>query len=240
MKNKIAIFLLIFFCNFLLMESAISKNYKTGTVIEDEFYITKNFRLPLSEGKWVVVRKEHFIFSGGLQEIVGIAKVENNELLELIEVYRGLLAGFYESTINNAINAIVFKDPYDGCYQRPEYYIVDVFSKGSTHNCFVVRHIETNKELKDGTLFLNVSHGDQLAVEYSKNDILAKINSFFGYEFIKQIRLILVRDKKKKKSIQLKKNPNSDTKNKIGKVDDNKLKKKLEGLIDVYVSRKKI
>lgn len=102
------------------------------------------------------------------------------------------------------------------------------------------KNIKTNKELKDGTLFLNVSHGDQLAVEYSKNDILAKINSFFGYEFIKQIRLILIKDKKKKKSIQLKKNPNSDIKNKIRKVDDNKLKKKLEGLIDVYVSKKKI
>ena len=46
-------------------------------------------------------------------------------------------------------------------------------------------------------MFLNVSHGDQLAVEYSKNDILGKINSFFGYEFIKQIRLILIKDKKK-------------------------------------------
>ena len=36
---------------------------------------------------------------------------------------------------------------YDGCYERPEYFLVDVFSKGSTHNCMVIKHLDTKKEL---------------------------------------------------------------------------------------------
>ena len=43
------------------------------------------------------------------------------------------------------------------------------------------KSIKTGKELRDGILFLNVTHGDQLLVEYSKKDIIDKINVFFGY-----------------------------------------------------------
>ena len=57
------------------------------------------------------------------------------------------------------------------------------------------KSIKTGKELRDGVLFLNVTHGDQLLVEYSKKDIIDKINAFFGYQFVKEIRLVLVREK---------------------------------------------
>ena len=62
------------------------------------------------------------------------------------------------------------------------------------------KSVKTNKELKDGVLILNVFHGDQIVVEYSKKDIMDKINVFFGYQFIKEIRLILIKEKIKKKS----------------------------------------
>ena len=48
-------------------------------------------------------------------------------------------AGFYQEA--------VFKNQYDGCYERSEYYLVEVFKKGSSHNCLIVRHLETIKEL---------------------------------------------------------------------------------------------
>ena len=35
------------------------------------------------------------------------------------------------------------------------------------------KSIKTNRELKDGLLTLNVFHGDQLFVEYNKNEIIA-------------------------------------------------------------------
>ena len=52
------------------------------------------------------------------------------------------------------------------------------------------KSIKTNRELKDGLLILNVFHGDQLFVEYNKNEIIDKINVFFGYQFIKDIKLL--------------------------------------------------
>ena len=58
-----------------------------------------------------------------------------------------------------------------------------------------VPFFKTGKELKNGTLVLNVFHGDQILVEYSKKDIVEKINTFFGYEFIKDIKLILIKEK---------------------------------------------
>ena len=46
------------------------------------------------------------------------------------------------------------------------------------------KSIKTGKELRDGILFLNVTHGDQLLVEYNKSKIIDRINVFFGYKFV--------------------------------------------------------
>ena len=79
----------------------------------------------------------------------------------------------YSSIINNWSN-LVGKKIADVCYPKS---------------------VKTGKELKNGILFLNVSHGDQLLVEYSKRDIIDKINVFFGYQFVKEIRIVLIREK---------------------------------------------
>ena len=39
-----------------------------------------------------------------------------------------------------------------------------------------------------------------ILVEYSKKEIMDKVNVFFGYEFIKEIRLVLIKEKMKKVS----------------------------------------
>ena len=61
------------------------------------------------------------------------------------------------------------------------------------------KSIKTGKELRNGILILNVDHGDQLFVEYSKKDIIDKINAFFGYQFIKEVRIVLLKRKTDKK-----------------------------------------
>ena len=101
------------------------------------------------------------------------------------------------------------------------------------------KSIKTGKGLKNGVLFLNVAHGDQLLVEYSKRDILDKINSFFGYEFVKEIRLVLVREKVElKKRQDLDKNKVSKYRKKIESIDNLNLKKNLVKLIDAFNSKK--
>ena len=97
------------------------------------------------------------------------------------------------------------------------------------------KSIKTGKELKDGILFLNVTHGDQLLVEYSKKDIIDKINVFFGYQFIKEIRLILVRERVEiKKKHDLDKNQILKYHKKIENIQNSQLKKKLEDLIGAF------
>ena len=88
-------------------------------------------------------------------------------------------------------------------------------------------------------MFLNVSHGDQVLVEYSKKDILDKVNAFFGYQFVKEIKLVLIREKiDVKKKHDLDKNLISKYHKKIENIENSKLKKKLEELIGAFGKKK--
>ena len=143
--NKKIIILLLFFTFFI--HSTEAKVYRYGSELENKFTISKKFNIPLSKGKWVSIRNEKVVFHGITQSINGIAKIENNELQELIEVYKGWGLDKLMSQINTIIHEAVFNNKYDGCYERPEYYLVEVYKKGSSHNCLIVRHLETIKEL---------------------------------------------------------------------------------------------
>ncbi len=113
----------------------------------------------------------------------------------------------------------------------------EMVGKKTSEICYP-KSVKTNKELKDGTLVLNVSHGNQLDVEYSKQDIIDKINSFFGYKFIKQVKIALVDEKidmKNKNSLNSSKNKKFD--NKINEIENSNLKKKLTKLVEEYENK---
>ena len=54
--------------------------------------------------------------------------------------------------------------------------------------------VKMGKEMREGTLVLNVIHGKEMEVEYEKQEIIDKINSFFGYNCISQVTLKIVQD----------------------------------------------
>ena len=60
--------------------------------------------------------------------------------------------------------------------------------------CYPI-NVKMGKEMRDGTLVLNVIHGNEMEIEYKKNEIIDKINSFFGYNCISHIALKIVQDK---------------------------------------------
>ena len=60
--------------------------------------------------------------------------------------------------------------------------------------------IKMGKEMNNGTLVLNVIHGNEVTVEYSKQEIMDKINSFFGFNCIKEVKLKVVQEKKSLKN----------------------------------------
>ena len=59
-------------------------------------------------------------------------------------------------------------------------------SKKISDACYPIT-VKMGKEMRDGTLVLNVIHGKEMEVEYEKNEIIDKINSFFGYNCISQV-----------------------------------------------------
>ena len=101
------------------------------------------------------------------------------------------------------------------------------------------KSIKTGKDLKNGVLILNVNHGDQLLVEYSKKEIIDKINLFFGYQFIKEVKISLIKNKIIQKNSYLEKNESVlKYEDKINKISDTSLRKNLNSLIDDFGKKK--
>ena len=107
-----------------------------------------------------------------------------------------------------------------------------------SNKCYPI-NIKAQGNSKEITLILNVIHGKEIDVEYSKKNIIDKINSHFGYIFIKniQIKIVSAKLKKSTKILDQKNNKNNFDDN-LKKVEDFNLKKKLEKLINAYNEKK--
>ena len=117
-------------------------------------------------------------------------------------------------------------------------YWSDLVGKQISDVCYP-KSIKTGKELKDGILYLNVFHGDQLLVEYNKSKILDRINVFFGYKFVKNIKIFLIKEKiDPKKNINFTNNKNSKYQKKLEKIQNPELKKKINNLINAFNNKK--
>ena len=67
-------------------------------------------------------------------------------------------------------------------------------SKKISDVCYPM-NVKMGKEMRDGTLILNVIHGKEMEIEYKKKEIIDKINSFFGYNCIGNVKLKIVENK---------------------------------------------
>jgi hypothetical protein len=94
--------------------------------------------------------------------------------------------------------------------------------------------IKMGKEMNNGTLVLTVIHGNELIVEYGKQEIMDKINSFFGFKCIKEVKLKVVQEKKKSKQISSLKEGKLNYNNKLENINNEGLKKTLKKLIEAY------
>ena len=100
--------------------------------------------------------------------------------------------------------------------------------------------VKMGKEMKNGTLVLNVLHGKELEIEYSKKEIIDKINSFFGYDCIKKVELKIVQEKIKNDNIQVTKIKNFAKLNeKINNLNNNQLKSSLNNLLKAFNGKNK-
>ena len=56
-------------------------------------------------------------------------------------------------------------------------------------DCAYPKSIKMKKGDTNGTLVLAIKRGDEINIEYSKRKIIDKINGYFGYKLIKEIKL---------------------------------------------------
>lgn len=94
--------------------------------------------------------------------------------------------------------------------------------------------VKMGKEMNNGTLVLNVIHGNEVAVEYSKQEIMDKINSFFGFNCIKEVKLKVVQEKKSLKNNLPLNEIKLNYSNKLENIKNEGLKKTLNKLIEAY------
>jgi hypothetical protein len=109
-------------------------------------------------------------------------------------------------------------------------------SKKIADVCYPIT-VKMGKEMREGTLVLNVIHGKELEVEYEKNEIMDKINSFFGYKCISNVILKIVQDTVKPKKSFTKIKNFSKIEDKMSKVNDETLKSSLNSFLKAFNER---
>ena len=101
-------------------------------------------------------------------------------------------------------------------------------------SCSYPKSIKMTKGDTNGLLVLAVKRGNEITVEYSKKEIINKINSYFGYQLINEIRLKTINSETKK--IKNKNIPKKFFKNfekKINEIKNKDIRNSLSQLLDV-------
>ena len=114
-----------------------------------------------------------------------------------------------------------------------------IISKEISDACYPLT-VKMGKEMKDGTLVLNVIHGKEIDIEYKKKEIIDKINSFFGYNCISHVTLKIIQDSIQSDLKVLPKIKNfNEIEKKMNKVKNNNLKTSLSNFLKAYNERNK-
>ena len=139
-------FLVTFFL-ILSFNNSIAENYKVDDRVNNEFIFNTKFKIDLPKGEWVIADRYTYVFYGIWIKGYTLLKIEDNKVIEGISIEELKTEGKYQDAVNQAIYEILFKDKYDGCYERPEYTVLELYAKGSSHNCLRVAHQDIIKEL---------------------------------------------------------------------------------------------
>lgn len=114
-----------------------------------------------------------------------------------------------------------------------------IVSKKISDSCYP-HNIKMGKEMKNGILVLNVIHGKEMEIEYNKKEIIDKINSFFGYNCIDQVKLKIVQEKiELNKTVFPKLKDFSRIEEKMNKINNSELKSSLNNFLKAFNDRNK-
>ena len=117
-------------------------------------------------------------------------KINNKESKTYVQGLRP-----FGNTLPRGVRAILKKNGYN--YSE----IISKWNKlvgKNISNCSYPKSIKMKKGDSNGTLVLAIKRGDEINIEYSKTEIINKINSYFGYKLISEITLQTINSEKKK------------------------------------------
>ena len=161
-------FLGILILGMLWFNISFADYFKIGQEIENEFKFSKKIKFALQPGTWTVVRKSMWFYGNIKVRLIGIALMDNDKIISIREFQEGILSGSYQSELNASLHRYFFLDKYDGCYERTEYTLVKLYTKGSSTNCLTVAHMDMKKTL------------------YTPDDPRSSINTISYRKFLKE------------------------------------------------------
>ena len=126
--------------------------------------------------------------------------------------------GYNYSEIISKWNLLVGKDISNYCYPKS---------------------IKMSQSSRNGTLILSVERGNEINVEYSKKEIIDKVNGYFGYKLINKIRLQTFNSaviKEKKQNILDKSSKKFEKK--INEIKNKDIRNSLSQLLDIIKNDK--
>ena len=101
-------------------------------------------------------------------------------------------------------------------------------------SCSYPKSIKMTKGDTHGLLVLAVKRGNEITVEYSKKEIINKINSYFGYRLINEIRLKTINSETKKiKNNNTLKEFSKNFEKKINEIKNKDIRNSLSQFLDV-------
>ena len=121
-------------------------------------------------------------------------KQNNKEIRTYVQGLRS-----FGNTLPRSVKSILKKNGYN--YSEIISKWDSLVGKDISNSCFP-KSIKMSRENNNGTLILSVERGNEIIAEYSKKEIINKINSYFGYKLIDQIRLQTYNSKKEKEKKQ--------------------------------------
>ena len=120
---------------------------------------------------------------------------------------------------------------YSEILNRWNYLVGNEISKVSFPKTF-----KPNGKNAPGILIINVQRGNEINIEFSKNTIIEKINSFFGYKILNNVRIETFNNLKEninKKKMHISANNKAKFKDSLKSLNNEKIKKSLIELINV-------
>ena len=153
-------------------------------------------------------------------------KQNNKEIRTYVQGLRS-----FGNTLPRSVKSILKKNGYNYSEIISKWNFL--VGKDISYCCFP-KSIKMSRENNNGTLILSVERGNEIIAEYSKKEIINKINSYFGYKLIDQIRLQTYNSKKEKEKKQniLGKSSKKFQK-KINEIKNKNIRNSLSQLLDV-------